>query len=83
MLGWIAGAAVAILATLGFYYDVANEDFWGIFGGVIVGIISGALVVLLFYFVWSTWKVAINISRNLFIINDKLDKIVSRQIKSE
>lgn len=65
ILGWIIALAAIGVSV---YFAMDREEYIIIGAGVL-----GAIVILfLFYIVWATYKLFINISRNLFNINENL-----------
>lgn len=68
VFGWIiaiAGLGVSI------YYAVEMEEYYFIAAGVF----GAAVILFLFYCMWATYKLFINMSRNLFNINERLKNI--------
>lgn len=65
VLGWIVAIA-AIAAAV--FYAVEEEEY--IYIGA--GILGAAIILFFFYCVWATYKLFINMSRNLFNINEQL-----------
>jgi hypothetical protein len=65
ILGWV----LALAALVGSIVLAASEELYFI---IVLGILAGALILLITYLIWARFKVIINISRNLFNINSKL-----------
>ena len=65
VLGWIVAIAAIAVSV---YYAIENEAY--IFIGA--GILGAAIILFLFYYIWATYKLFINMSRNLFNINEQL-----------
>ena len=65
IIGWliaIAGAFVGIMAAY-------EEE---VVGYAVLGVLGGALILLIFYVIWARLKVIVNMSRNLFNIHEAL-----------
>ncbi len=72
VIGWIfaiAGIIVGIVAA-------AEQGEWAYF---LAGVLGGGLILLVFYIIWAELKVIINISRNLYNIQDELENLKADQ----
>ncbi len=66
-VGWI----FAILAVvIGIFWSIETSTVYWAF----IGIIAGAIILILYYSAWALNKVIVNISRNLFNINEQLKR---------
>ena len=65
IIGWVIAIIGAIVGIA-----LAIEDEVAVYA--LLGVLGGALVLLIFYVIWARLKVLINMSRNLFNIHEEL-----------
>lgn len=65
VLGWIVAVAAVAVAV----FFAIEEELYILIGA---GVLGAALILFSFYCTWATYKLFINISRNLFNINEQL-----------
>ena len=65
VLGWITALAAIGVSV---YYAMEMEEYYIIGAGVL----GAAVILFIFYCAWATYKLFINMSRNLFNINENL-----------
>ena len=68
IIGWIFAIA-ALAVSIYFAQEMVMPAL------IIVGAVAALLILFIFYFGWAMYKLFINISRNLFNINERIKSI--------
>lgn len=72
IIGWI-------FAIAGIVVGIAGAVEQGEWIYALAGVLGGGFILLLFYIIWAELKVIINISRNLYNIQDELENLKADQ----
>ena len=68
VLGWV----VSIVFAVGICGYLMEDVFDNVILSLVVGLIAGAINLLVVYLIWALGKLFVNISQNLFILNEKI-----------
>lgn len=68
IVGWVVSIVSVVLLSA----YLSEEAFDSLFLSFLVGLIAGAVNLLVVYFIWALGKLYVNISQNLFILNEKI-----------
>ena len=76
-IGWIISISLLIVGfILGF--ELCDEEWYGVLIGLVFGTLAGGLSLITYYFLWATVKIVINISNNLYRIDEKLGDLLKK-----